>query len=396
MENYISTVLNKIKDGKVKAEIQAELEDHYNERVEYYTRIGYDKETAEAKANAHFGDDAEIVGEQIALVNKKDSILSVIFAIINVGLLLFPFVFGIFILLMASDHYQTTEIAFFVSIVLSVFCFAELFVSLKNRTWYLSVLCTLNFIFLGIIYMGYCPIVFCIYKAFKGELNSFVDLIYHYNWSCTNKTIYACCIAFYVLCIALSIFSGILVNRFKQCKYSKKNFKQEKVLKISLFSLILIFLICFACVSLYPQENSGNGEWRILSGVYVIESDEMIDPHEVSDYDKNYLDIHWEVWDGPHIDDDNDTFFSHNTFEDRITEKYDENADFYYVNYNMYGEFHPTKKYVCVISDYHSGADFTEYNWVETSEEYLFESKRDSMNVKYEIKILPKEDSVGN
>ena len=394
MENYISTVLNKIENKKVKADIQAELEDHYNERVEYYTRIGYDKETAEAKANEHFGEDAEIVGEQIDLVNQKHTLLSVIFAIINVGLLLFPIVFWMLALFFVADHFHTSYLGLIISVVLSVFYFTELLVSLKNRTEYLSILSALSFVFLGIFNMGYSPIVFCVYKAFKGELNSYVDLLYHFDWSCTNKAVYICFIVFYVLCIALSIFSGILIYRFKQCKYSKKNLKQEKVLKILLFSLILISLICLISALVYPHDRDYS-DWKSLDGVYVIESDEMIHPQKISDYDHNHLYIHWDLFDSQDAHYDSDSFVTGGLGEEEITERYDEDVVFYYTNFDLYGKFQPTKKYVCVIPIYNGAPKFSEYYWVETSEEYVFESERDSSHIKYEIEILPRENGVG-
>ena len=77
-------------------------------------------------------------------------------------------------------------------------------------------------------------------------------------------------------------------------------------------------------------------------------------------------------------------------------EQYDEDVEIYYTNSELLGEFQPTKKYVCVVPVYNSGMEFSEYYWVETSEEYVFESERDSSHTKYEIKILPKEDNIGN
>ena len=392
MENYISTVLNKIKDGKVKADIEAELEDHYNERVEYFVRIGYDKETAEAKANAHFGEDAEIVGEQIALVNKKDSLLNVILAIINVGLLLFPVVLFVPILFFTSEYGFTSYGAFVFAILVTVFSFVELLVALKNKSSFLSGFSIVNFFLLGLFYLGYSPIVFCIYKILKGEAGVFVDLINNNYWRCSNIPVYVLCVAFYLLCIALSKFAGILINRFKECSFSKQNLKHEKALKIVLIALILLSLVCLVFISSYPYDID-NSEYESLDGVYVIESDEMIPPYNVNNNNRYYLSVHWDWGNEPDAHATSESFVYYDLFEDEITDRQDK--DIYYTNYTLYGTFLPTKKYVCVIPIY-SKANFDEYYWVETSEEYVFESESDSARLKYEIKVLPKEDSIGN
>lgn len=388
MDNYISTVLSKIKDEKIKSDIQVELEDHYNERVEYYTRIGYDKEIAETKANELFGEDAEIIGEQLALVNKKDSLLSIIFAIINVGLLLFPVVLFIPIIFALSGYYFYSYGAFVFSIFVSVFSFAELLVSLKSKSSYLSSFSILNFFLLGLCYLGYSPIVFCIYKILKGEAGVFVDLINNIYWRCSNIPIYVLCVAFYLLCIALSKFAGILINRFNECTYSKQNIKQEKALKIALLVLIVLFLVCLIYIAFYPYDIN-NSEYISLDGVYVIESDEMIPPQNVNNNNRHYLDVHWDWGNEPDAHADS-SFVYYALYDEDVTDRYDKGADIYYTNYTLYGEFQPTKKYVCVIPIYYL-AQFDDYLWIETTEEYVFESERDSARIKYKIRILPRE-----
>ena len=87
-KNYISTALSKIKNNTVKAAAQSELEDHYNERVSHYILIGYDEETAKAKANEVFGDDAEIVGEQMDQLNGNHKFRYAVFAVVNVLLII--------------------------------------------------------------------------------------------------------------------------------------------------------------------------------------------------------------------------------------------------------------------------------------------------------------------
>ena len=388
MENYISTVLNKIKDEKVKADIQAELEDHYNERVEYYTRIGYDKETAEAKANAHFGEDAEIVGEQIDKINGKSNRINILFIVINAVYL--PFYW---IALFMENTYMVNASAAFVLLF-----FIELLVALRKKSLFLVCVDLFFFVFYFIRYEITAPLSMLMYKSLKGEAGNFIRLICHLDWIFTNEKYADCSFIIFAICISLSIFTAILCVRFRKSKYRKRNIRQEKALKISLILFIAIVCATIAFVASYPREEYV-GEWKCLQGVYVVESDEKLDPREINSYTYHYLRISWyseEADEGYYNE-----FSDYGLQIDEIAEQFDEDSTIYYSNYTLYGEFQPTKKYVCVIPvyDFLNSKEtpvFDDYFWVETSESYFFESERDSTNTKYEIKVLPQEGSPGN
>ena len=76
---YINEVLACIQGRAYLNEIKAELENHIEDRKEYYTNAGYDDEIAEEKAVAHMGN-AEDIGEDLNLLYnyKKHSIISIV------------------------------------------------------------------------------------------------------------------------------------------------------------------------------------------------------------------------------------------------------------------------------------------------------------------------------
>ncbi|MDE6723243.1 MAG: permease prefix domain 1-containing protein [Eubacterium sp.] len=80
---YIKEVLSNIQGKAYLNEIKTELENHIEDRQEYYTNIGYDSSTAEQKAVEHMGD-AEDIGEEMNMLYyyKKHKIISIIGLII--------------------------------------------------------------------------------------------------------------------------------------------------------------------------------------------------------------------------------------------------------------------------------------------------------------------------
>ncbi|MCH5316449.1 MAG: hypothetical protein J1E05_00610 [Eubacterium sp.] len=389
--NYISTVLSKIKDDKIKEDIQAELEDHYNERVEYYTLIGYDKETAETKANEHFGDEAEIIGEQLDSINTKSFAAIVVFTFISAlffwGVLLCSIGWSMFDVSFSSSFVGNVLLLLFLPI-----CLADIAVGLRNKSAFLSAMGFIGIVELTIIFKGFSSIIFCIYKLISGDGGRLLDLLLNYDWQSTSIVIKVLGILFPAFCIGLHIYAVWLINLFRLCKYRKRHIRQEKNLKITavVTAVLLLFLLVIICVT--PAKNSG--KYISLSGIYVIESDEMIDPADVEDYDQNFLEIDWD-YDNGLLKETVDSFVDSNLFNAYINDL-DDDADVVYNTYIMYGEFQPTKKYVCVVPIVGIGykEDFDKAVWYDTSKETLIVSDNYNTNgsiVQYKVKILPRE-----
>ena len=389
MENYISTVLNKIKDEKVKADIQAELEDHYNERVEYYTRIGYDKETAEAKANAHFGEDAEIVGEQISSINSKNVWRNIIFTAVNILFFAFMLLYALGAA-MFNEPFSNGLFGSLAVLLFTVFAFAELFVALRNKSAYLAYLGAVGISAFCILYQGYSPVVFGMFKLIKGEANHFLELIGSYNWKSANIAIDILSVIFYAFCVALCLYAAHLSRKFQKCEYGKRHIVREKKLKLVTSITMTVIIVVFAVISItFPKHYE---HYENFYRAYVIESDEKIDPAEVDNFEYNCLSLGSDF--GPeYAEDENYTFVGVDTFFAFMNE-YDDDKDVVYSSYIFYGEFQPTKKYVCVIPVSRKGADFENYEWLDTSQGALYVSKFYNSYgsiVQCKIKILPRE-----
>ena len=232
--NYISTVLSKIKDGKTKSDIQAELEDHYNERVEYYTRIGYDTETAEEKANAHFGDEAEIVGEQIALLSGNHKLKYAVFAVVNVLLI------SLGVISFLKLEFPATALGEFVSVLFIVLCLVELLIALKNKSVFLSAINVANSILFGVLFWNGALVYYFFYLLISGNADEYVEII--------NLIIFVLRTIFWVSCVVLSVFTTVLCVKFKKCKFKKHNIRQEKIVRIALCSLLIIVLFVVICL----------------------------------------------------------------------------------------------------------------------------------------------------
>ena len=128
---FIQRVLSALKDKTKKAHIEAELTDHLELRKAYYSDIGYNEESASAKAEQALGDaaDAEIVGEQLAAIGARKRKKEIVLALIS----LIP---AVFYLIVAPNVEGSDFLTF--SVTFFVFCL-ELFVmifTLKLKAFY--------------------------------------------------------------------------------------------------------------------------------------------------------------------------------------------------------------------------------------------------------------------
>ena len=242
MENYISTVLSKIKDGKAKTEIQSELEDHYNERVSHYILIGYDEETAKIKANEVFGDDAEIVGEQMDQLRGNHKFRYAVFAVVNVLLIIISLWNFI-----KAGYFPASAPGELISVVFIILSLSGLLTALKNKSAFLSGLCTANCVFFGILFWNSGLMYYFFYVLIDGNAESFLELI--------NVVIFILRAAFWLASVILSIFSTVLCVKFKKCSYKKQNIRQEKIVKLLLSILLCVILIMIVFLLLYLVRN---------------------------------------------------------------------------------------------------------------------------------------------
>lgn len=81
-DKYIDKVLSHIHSKQRKSEIEPELFDHIDENEKFFAEIGYDEIAAAENADGKMGD-ADIVGEQLAVIGRKQNKSRTAFAVIT-------------------------------------------------------------------------------------------------------------------------------------------------------------------------------------------------------------------------------------------------------------------------------------------------------------------------
>lgn len=392
MKNYVLTAISKIKNKNTKNAVRAELEDHYYERISYYMEIGYDEETAKIKADEVMGDNAELVGEQLDAINNNYRIISVLFVLVNLIFLFFLALFNLF------SEEPTTATIYTVSTAFTIISLIEMYVGVKYKLSLISFITAANFVLSFFMMKGYVPFVFSAFKLLKGESRYLVNLMCNHNWMCTNQFVYRLSIVFTVICICLSVFSAVLILKFNKMSFGKRDLKQEYAVKAVLIFLIIIIAAVFIFYCFLIHDDYQNYEMKeSFEGVYVIESDEKVNPESIEEDDYNFLFIHFD-WSDEDAHDDDDVFHYCDVYTDYIVTS-ETDADIKCQRDILYGEFQPSKDYVMVVPvfwDYSSNArycDFSNSEWRSTSDEFIEESDEFQcfhIIVKYKIKIFEK------
>lgn len=123
-DNFIKTVTSHITDKTRKAEVFAELGDHFESRKAYFKDIGYEEEPAAEKAEQAFGDleDAELVGEQLSFFAKEKSTVQIIISAIALLIALaYYFAYKSTALDSAFFHFLISLLALFSEILIEYF-----------------------------------------------------------------------------------------------------------------------------------------------------------------------------------------------------------------------------------------------------------------------------------
>lgn len=387
MKDYVSSVLNKIQNKNSKMLISEELQSHIDDRIEYYIDAGYDEETAKAKANANMGDNAELVGEQLNVIHQNNKFLSISVVIVNVVMLAFLCITVLFsieydgdwasflCLTGSADYYFLTG---FIIITL-----AQLYLSLKYKSMVCILGALFNFLCYGVMTKGYIPAVFSFYKIVKGEIKSFAYFTNYYTVKLENKAVGILSIGFLIACAVLALMCLFVIFRFLKAQYSFKTVKFERILKYSVLAVLLITSIVFLYTGYVIENCSENKNYNgTFDGVYVIESDETVNPECVENYDYNYFYVHFD-WSCEDVHDYNQTFEYKEDEEIELITSYEfyikDEHDVSCKIDSVYAEFRPTKKYVMVVpvfedlngSNYDEHfPDFSKGEWLDTAEEH--------------------------
>lgn len=146
---YIDTVLLHVKNKAYRKDIEAELMSHIEEREEYYLEIGWEKETASAKALENMGDPKQ-VGEEMNRIHSNTPALLVCVVLMLVFLLVIAYYFTDYNFIDFAVISTDSEVITVNGLIISFLTFASGALSFrmayKNRFAKTAV-------FLGIIYL---------------------------------------------------------------------------------------------------------------------------------------------------------------------------------------------------------------------------------------------------
>lgn len=243
-KNYIDAVTKDINRAKASA-IQQELSDHIETNQEFYEKIGYEQDIAEAKAVECMGEYEE-TGEKLSKVhNEKNYTKGIISSIVTAILLLL-------IYSTTSAYYDITNKHFsFVIAQLSLETAVILIYSFLNMKWknrfrsllaVIAALCisTLTQLDFAIADLGEYLGIF--------ETNAFGSEI----WNTSNNLAIASIALTALLPFANMLFNFIYCDRLENCKNSKKDLKVRNCLYIITKIMIVInIIICIACSIFY-------------------------------------------------------------------------------------------------------------------------------------------------
>ena len=435
MKNYISTVLSKINDKAQRKEIEAELQSHIQDRIDYYVNAGYDLEIATEKANERMGDTAELVGDQLNSLHKsKFSIVIVIlFVFINIGV--FPLLGLLFFFGHPDEWIINQEIGLSVSSVYILVVFLELFMAQKIRRSFLAFSCSTMCMFHGLFTLGYAPVVFCFYEIVVGKGSSLGELLCIYPFECGSIIAYVLSILFIVGSCLLSWFSAIQIKKFNNLENGKNFYKYDKFIKST--SLVLFALVLFVFLFSIKSIHNCRDEYLKISsceGFYLIESDEMVNPEDIEDYDDKLIQYDYQLFSEDFIeyecvfyeeqygwseekygwDEDNDNWDKEsydknypikNCDFQRQYLKYDDmNQAVKYRTDKMLADFYTDKRYVMIVpmlEDYdekknrYTYPDFSKGKWIEVSKKTVVKTEHREFRhnggfLEYEITIIPK------
>ncbi|MCM1285842.1 MAG: hypothetical protein NC213_05290 [Acetobacter sp.] len=265
-KKYIDAVTKNISSTKASA-IQQELSDHIETNQEFYQKIGYEQDTAEAKAVECMGEYEE-TGEMLSKVhNEINFTRGMISSIVTIILL--------FIIRSTISAYNdiTNEHFSFIIAKLSLGTAVILIYSFLNIKWK-NRFCSVLSLFMALCTSAFTQLDFAIADLgeYLGifETNTFGSEIWG---TCCNLATASIAFAA-IIPFANMLFNFIYCNRLANCKNSKNDLKTRDTLYIITKIMIVInIIICIACSIFYINvlKNSYTDYKKALNTAITIE-----------------------------------------------------------------------------------------------------------------------------
>lgn len=244
-EEYIKEILSQVKSKYAKPEIEKELNDHIDDRIEYYTDAGYDYDYALYKAMEYMGE-PEQVGANMNNIHNETPLLiaSIAFQglfLLSILFMFFTFRIERFIEGFGLNYYVVCQIELFVIAIL----FAVNYYICSRNNLYKPTL------FLGIEALFYNPLGFTRYifnvlnseEMYYTEGLDFVGKAYQTIYEFFDVYMLIACII--TLCLA-----SYQKARLRQKVHSTIGLRYYACNKLFTFaSIIMLGLTIFICVS---------------------------------------------------------------------------------------------------------------------------------------------------
>lgn len=419
MKNYISAVLSRINNKNYGKAIEAELQGHLQDRIDYYVNAGCDPETAVKKANEHMGETAELVGDQ--LNSMKKSKLTIFLTII---LILLSTVFIVELCgytIFSRESILSSRLGLSMSSVCLLLAFINLFVAVVIKKNILALSASFMFLLHGIASCGFVPVVFYFCELVKGKRKYFSDFFHLFIWKCDNVFINAFCILFIVACFMFSICVFFHIYKFNKLKNGKNFYRNEKCLKIIVIVFMAFITFINVMVIYYqPAYQNDFSKQETYVGLYILESDEKVNPQNIK-YHTNYIRFYsYDYCQASNIFIDGIDYSDEELYDEYREEpytyytscnteykKYDDwSGDVLYLTGNISAEFKTDKKYVMILpmlskedaEEIYGSIELPDYSqgeWLEVSKGITVktgdrEYKYNRAILEYELTIIPK------
>ncbi len=293
IQEYIASVTSQIEDKLARAEVEAELSAHLQDRIEYYKDAGYPQPEAEQKALARMGSPEE-TGEKLGRLHKTR--LEKLLIVLLVILWICNGVSAIMLLLFSDSHHGIYDLAleaFFIggSALLS-------FVGIQKKK---RAFCLVPFVFTVFFSVFRCvfgsPVL--LYSAFllNGKTSKIAVIMSNYVKPAGVWLVGS--IAFYTVYIVLSGYFAFKMD------FKKRKTRFRRVLQGLLLVIFAVNVAVFgACCYVNTQTKNS---LQINDGVYLVQSDSIIDLSTVAHPENHYLEIDYD-WGYNHADDFNGYF----------------------------------------------------------------------------------------
>ena len=263
--NFIQTVLNHISETSRKAEVFAELTDHFESKTAYFEEIGYDKEPAAEKAEQALGDldDAGTVGEQLAAIKKPHRIVRVLLLIVALMFLFACFALRFFFFVGGLDidfESSPPDFSTFMQVqLLWVLCMGLLCLCRRFQAVAGMLLCIPSALMLIV---GYVMNLIYVLKALLHFEN--VGELFHYadfgGYTVENETP-GIFLSFVIgaLVTMPAVAAVVLLIKKRNLTFSRRDMVVQKAVKavlITVFALSAVFTAAVGIVTLAGRETA--------------------------------------------------------------------------------------------------------------------------------------------